>query len=245
MQAVYSKNSVKTTVFLRKNQTALFLSLFSLLAIVYSGISTEKFLPAIVHFVVILVSGSAFFWLLRLLTKKKKLFSNTLITLLIVALLLHPLFMPQSLLMASVVAFFAVAVKFFGEYKNVPFLNPAVAAVMTASAIAFFWEEKVVFVVNSWWGATFFPVGTDSFQVQISLVLLVLWAFFGLRTYKKVILAACFLVSLFVALLFFTQESAFVTSLFTDATIYFLLLSCWSIPNLLPSKSKNRSFLEF
>lgn len=236
---------MKCTLFLRKYQTLLFLLLFSLGAIFYNIWSSEQYLSVLIHFTIILTIGSASFFLLRIITKKKRMFSNTLITLLILALLLHPVNMMESYIMAGVAAIIGMLIKYFGEYKGSPIVNPVIGAILLGSLISFTVKETGLFFLPSWWGATFFLVDIESWQIQISLVLLVLWAIVGLRTYKKLLLPVVFLPTLFLGIFLLSHDSSFLRSFFTDATIYFFALIMLVDPKTSPIKKDEQIYFGF
>jgi len=204
---------------IKRNRTLFFLIIFSFFACLHSILSTKELLVAPLHFGVILGAGSVTFFLLRLITKKRKLYSNALITLLILALLIHPVVQKEALLISTFMTIIAICIKFFGEYKNTPLLNPAVGGILCGSLISYHITDS--FFIATWWGSTFFPFSLQGIQLQTSLFFLIAWTVLGINSYQKLPLVLSYLITLFFGVLIFAKDLNFLRFLFFDATIYF------------------------
>ncbi len=153
------------------------------------------------------------YWLYTRFSSKHKVIENTVVTGLILFLLVHP--MPPSLELWPVVlaTFVAVSLKFFAEFKGSPIVNPAAVALLGGAILANLAGNDTFLI--SWWGA--------SFAGKISFIPLVIWALWGVHSWRKWPLVLSFLAA-FAASLYLFQVKAdidFIRFVFTDSTIYF------------------------
>jgi hypothetical protein len=168
-------------------------------------------------------------WGLSKFTKKNPNLWNTLITGFILFLVLHYEQIYYSL-MATLIA---LGLKFFGEYKRHPVINPAVFGILAVIIIARLLGNIDVFA--SWWGVNL--AGPWSFGLMI------LWILFGLRPWHKWPTVFTFLISN--ALFFWVLNQNFglteyewieLKFIFTDATIYFFAAILLIDPKTSPKK---------
>ena len=142
---------------------------------------------------------------------------NVLITLLITALLVHPVGSLEELWQPALAAALVMAVKFWPNFRKQPIFNPAALGLLLASFAG-------VFV--SWWGASFG-------LLALGLVLLV--GGYATWKFRKWYLVLTFLIlnGLWVGLGDSVESLQFI---YTDATIYFLIMVMLLEPKTSPIK---------
>lgn len=219
-----------------------FLSAYALGAILYN-LKKETF----IHLGICLGSGLLFFFLFSYLTKKPKNIYNTLISCLIIFLLWNPVIMSASSMAESflgwaltfVLVGLVVGFKFFLEYKNISWMNPAVFGLLIVSFLNGIFQLSP-FSFISWWGASYgsfdlFNGQGAQYGISISFILIMLYLIAGFYTWRKWWVVAVFLAgnAFFISLTLGLERVLYV---FTDSTIYFLSLVMLVDPKSSPVK---------
>jgi hypothetical protein len=235
-------------------QTALFLSIYSLGAIILGYQS-----GMLLHLGLTLGFALILFTAFSKITKKKKNIWDTVITGLILFLILHytqsnslfdlvdlvvftpPETFKTSLLFKSIYAITATTIamvfKFFVEFKKMPIINPVVAGLLGAillldinPLIPESWDFGSIFI--SWWGT--------NFAGYISLALIAIWIMFGLKKWRKYNVLISFLIAHGIIILFRGEPLGFLEFIYTDATIYFFAAIMLIEPKTSPLKKDHQ-----
>lgn len=206
------------------------LSIYTLCALLHN-LQKETF----IHLGICLGGGLVFFFLFSYLFKKPKNIYNTVISCLIIFLLWNPISINASNISESFLGWaltfalvgLAVSFKFFLEYKNISWINPAVFGLLMVSFFNRIFQLSP-FSFTSWWGASYGSFDVLSWQganygISISFILIILYLLAGFHHWRKWWIIAVFLLgnALFIGGTFGLERLLFV---FTDATIYFLAL---------------------
>ena len=191
---------------------------FSLLLAVFAvgALSQNLRVDVLMTFGAILLMGGIVFVLLDKILKRKKMVWNVLITLLITGLLVHPVSISE-LWQPALAAVLVMGVKFWPNFRRQPIFNPAALGLLVASFAG-------VFV--SWWGASF---------GLLALVLVVLTGLYATWRFRKWYLVLTFLIlnAIWVCLGDSLESVKFI---YTDATIYFLVMVMLLEPKTSPIK---------
>lgn len=189
-------------------QFALFLVLMSGLAIAFNPT-----MQVLLHLACTLGFALILYWFYSLISSKHKLIWNTVITSLIIFLVLDYGSGWLAVVYPLTATFIAITLKFFFEWKGMPVVNPSVAGLLImAGIVAVIPALEPAFI--SWWGA--------SFQGWVSLLIVLLWMFLGLRRWRKWPLVLSFLITHGILLGLRGAEWETLKFIFTDATIYFM-----------------------
>lgn len=232
-------NIIKFTMELKLNpiqRVCLLLGLFALGAIIDNDFQPQVF----IHLAGTLGFGLILFAIFSKIFGQKKNFWNTVISCLILFLVLHygnfgnaggiDYMLAISALIATFVTVFS---KFFLEYKGSPIINPAILGLFILIIIGKIFPDNIA-PVMSWWGASFkFGVEnslTDGvLQIPVSMILILIWIVFGLKTWRKFPAFFSFLTSFAVLIAIFYQAPEGSTKLdflkfafLQDSTIYFM-----------------------
>ncbi len=151
------------------------------------------------------------YWLYTRFSSKHKVLENTVVTGLILFLLVHPMAPSLDLWAVVLATFVAVSLKFFAEFKGSPIVNPAAFALLGTAIVAHLAGNESFLI--SWWGA--------SFAGKISFIPLIIWAVWGLHSWRKWPLVLSFLAAFAASLYLFKADIDFIRFVFTDSTIYF------------------------
>ncbi|MEI6222389.1 MAG: hypothetical protein WCP97_06510 [bacterium] len=187
--------------------------------------------PVAIHFLLTVGVGGLYYFVVTFLSKKRKVLDNTLISCLILFLVLHYPTTRVSMVLIVLTTFLTLTIKFFLEYKGSPFANPVAVAIL----VVYFFSKILPFnetLFASWWGA--------SFQGWISLAIIAVWAFVGVKKWRKVPLVLTFLISAAILLLVWGKTTESLEYIFTDATIYFLATIMLLEPRTSPVKCKGQ-----
>lgn len=195
------------------HQATLFLGVYATIAFFLNINNDGVFNWSLIGHLLVTVGLSLVFYLINLLFGKKVILLNTVITSLILFLLIQPTTTGLTGLLPAILAtLFAIGIKYYGEYKGAPIINPAVFGILLASVVTLIWQQKPIDA--TWWGA--------SFSGLWSLGLILIWLFGGSRKWRKHWIIYTFLLAHLCLLLLRGMDLSFVEYVFTDATIYFL-----------------------